>query len=388
MDVPASGLPDLIAALQAEAAGGAQVVLPPEAARLSSLLWQRELRRRALEPTQPEAELLAAMPAAAGLLASDGRVRASNAALDELAPGGRACGFTVSELTRQEELAGATQRAMKGSTVRLEVQFARRIWKANAVSLLRGEVLLLLRDVTDARQAQAVRRDFVANASHELRTPVSAIAGAAETLLSGAIHDPTQARSFAEMISRNAERLGRLASDLLDLSLIESRRWPVRLGPVEVEVTARRVLELCSEPAQRKAIELRLDIPAGTIVHADPGALEQVLVNLLDNAVKYTPGGGSVTVSASPLEGDRVEVVVTDTGPGIERHHLPRLFERFYRVDPGRSRDVGGTGLGLAIVKHLVQIQAGEVGVETGSGGTSFRVRLPRSGPSEASPST
>ena len=155
-----------------------------------------------------------------------------------------------------------------------------------------------------------------------------------------------------------------------------------------MEVTARRVLELCSEPARRKAIELHLDVPAGTTVHADPGALEQVLVNLLDNAVKYTPGGGSVTLSASPLEGDRVEVVVTDTGPGIERHHLPRLFERFYRVDPGRSRDVGGTGLGLAIVKHLVQMQSGEVGVDTGSGGTSFRVRLPRSGPSEVSVST
>jgi two-component system phosphate regulon sensor histidine kinase PhoR len=387
MEGPAAELTDLIAALQVEAAGGAKVVLPPEAARLSSLLWQRELRRRAHEPTQPEAALLAAMPAAAGLLASDGRVRASNAALDELAPGGRAAGLTVSELTRQEELAGATQRAMRGATVRLEVQFARRIWKANVVPLLRGEVLLLLRDVTDARQAQAVRRDFVANASHELRTPVSAIAGAAETLLSGAIHDPTQARSFAEMISRNAERLGRLASDLLDLSLIESRRWPVRLGPVLVEVTARRVLELCSEPARRKAIALHLDVPEGTIVHADPGALEQVLVNLLDNAVKYTPGGGSVTLSASALDGDRVEVVVTDTGPGIERHHLPRLFERFYRVDPGRSRDVGGTGLGLAIVKHLVQIQSGEVGVDTGSGGTSFRVRLPRSGPIETPPS-
>ena len=111
---------------------------------------------------------------------------------------------------------------------------------------------------------------------------------------------------------------------------------------------------------------------------ADARALEQVLVNLLDNAVKYTPEGGSATVTAAPVPGDRIEVVVSDTGPGIERHHLPRLFERFYRVDPGRSRGSGGTGLGLALVKHLVQMQAGEIGVDTGSGGTSFRVRLPR----------
>ena len=244
--------------------------------------------------------------------------------------------------------------------------------------LLRGEVLALLRDVTDARMAEATRRDFVANASHELRTPVSAIAGAAETLLSGAMDDPAQARAFVEMIARNAERLARLTNDLLDLSRIESRQWPVKLEPVSVEGTARRAVEVCSEPARRKRIELRVEVPEGTAVLADARALEQVLVNLLDNAVKYTPEGGSATVTAGPVDGGRIEVVVADTGPGIERHHLPRLFERFYRVDPGRSRGSGGTGLGLAIVKHLVQMQAGDIGVDTGSGGTSFRVRLPR----------
>ena len=260
----------------------------------------------------------------------------------------------------------------------VEIQLGHRTFIANVVPMLRGEVLALLRDVTDARMAEATRRDFVANASHELRTPVSAIAGAAETLLSGAMDDPAQARAFVEMIARNAERLARLTNDLLDLSRIESRQWPVKLEPVSVEGTARRAVEVCSETARRKRIELRVEVPEGIAVLADARALEQVLVNLLDNAVKYTPDGGQATVTAAPVAGDRIEVVVADTGPGIERHHLPRLFERFYRVDPGRSRGSGGTGLGLAIVKHLVQMQAGDIGVDTGTEGTSFRVRLPR----------
>jgi two-component system, OmpR family, phosphate regulon sensor histidine kinase PhoR len=146
---------------------------------------------------------------------------------------------------------------------------------------------------------------------------------------------------------------------------------------VSVEATARRAVEVCAEPARRKQIDLRVEIAEGTAVIADARALEQVLVNLLDNAVKYTPEGGRATVSAS-VSGESVDVEVADTGPGIERHHLPRLFERFYRVEPGRSRGSGGTGLGLAIVKHLVQMQAGEIGVDTGEGGTRFHVRLPR----------
>lgn len=367
-----------IRALETELAGGAHADLPPGVDRLASLLLQREERLRAIEKAQPERELLAAMPAAAGLIAPDGRVRASNAGLDRLSPGGRATGLTVLEITRHADLSEAARRALEGSPKQLEVQLGQRTWIANVVPMLRGEALALLRDVTDARMAEATRRDFVANASHELRTPVSAIAGAAETLLAGAMDDPAQARNFVEMIARNAERLARLTNDLLDLSRIESRQWPVKLEPVPVEVMARRAVEVCSELARRKRIELRVDVPEGTAVLGDARALEQVLVNLLDNAVKYTPEGGKATVWASSAPGDRADVVVSDTGPGIERHHLPRLFERFYRVDPGRSRDSGGTGLGLAIVKHLVQMQAGEIAVDTGPGGTSFRVRLPR----------
>jgi two-component system phosphate regulon sensor histidine kinase PhoR len=344
--------------------------------QLGMLLLQREERLRAIERAQPERELLAAMPAAAGLLATDGRVRAANAALDRITPGGSAAGLTIAEIARNGDLSEAVRRALEGSPKQLELQLGQRTFIANAVPMLRGEVLVALRDVTAARMADATRRDFVANASHELRTPVSAIAGAAETLLSGAVDDPGQARRFVEMIARNAERLARLTNDLLDLSRIESRQWPVKLEPVSVEAVARRALEVCAEPARRKRIEVSLDVPTGLAARADARALEHVLVNLLDNAVKYTPEGGRAKVSAAASEG-RVEIVVSDTGPGIERHHLPRIFERFYRVDPGRARDAGGTGLGLAIVKHLVQMQEGDVGVETGAKGTSFRVLLP-----------
>ncbi len=311
-----------IRALEGELAGGAPADLSPAVGRLASLLLQREERLRAIEKAQPERELLAAMPDAAGLVAADGRIRASNAMLDGMAPGGRAIGLTLLEITRHAELAEAARRAMEGSAKRLEIQLGQRTWIANATPLLRGEVLVLLRDVTGARMAEATRRDFVANASHELRTPVSAIAGAAETLLSGAMDEPAQARLFVEMIARNAERLARLTNDLLDLSRIESRQWPVKLEPVSVPGTARRAVEVCSEPARRKRIELRVDVPEDVAVLADARALEQVLVNLLDNAVKYTPEGGRATVTASPVAGDRIEVVVADTGPGIERHHL------------------------------------------------------------------
>ncbi len=363
--------------LEGELAGGPRADLPPAVETLGALLLEREARLRALEREQPERELLAAIPDAAGLISRDGAVRAANTQLESLAPGGRAIGLTILEITRCGELAEAARRALEGSAKRLEVHLGRRSFLAHLVPLVRGEVLALLRDVTEQRLVDATRRDFVANASHELRTPVTAISGAAETLLSGAMNDPAQARQFIDIIARNADRLAQLTRDLLDLSRIESRQWVIRLEPVSAAAVVSRAIDVCAEPARRKHVDLRSDIPGEVSVRADVRALEHVLVNLLDNAVKYTPEGGSATVTAQ-VAGDQVTLAVADTGPGIERHHLPRLFERFYRVDPGRSRDSGGTGLGLAIVKHLVQAQGGEVGVESGSGGTRFWVRLSR----------
>jgi two-component system phosphate regulon sensor histidine kinase PhoR len=304
-------------------------------------------------------------------------VRVSNAAFDTLASTGRAAGLTPLEITRSAELSEAVKRALEGTARRLDLALGKRTYLVNLAPLLRGEVLLLLRDVTEAKRAEATRRDFVANASHELRTPIAAIRAAAETLLGGGVEDPATARTFVEIVARHAERLSRLTSDLLDLSRIESRQWELESAPVDVGALAQSVVELVAAAAREKGLELRSEVSQETFVRADPRALEQVLVNLVENGVKYT-GQGRVVVSAAPApEGDRVVVSVTDTGPGIERHHLSRIFERFYRVDAGRSREQGGTGLGLAIVKHLAQAMGGDVGVESGSDGSRFWVTLP-----------
>ncbi len=361
-------------ALRAELAGGQRADLGNEVRELAELLARRERRRAPAQPDSAEQELLSAIPYAAALVSKEGWVRVSNAAFDTLAASGRTAGLTPLEITRSAELSDAVKRALEGTARRLELAIGRSAYLVHLAPLLRGEVLLLLRDVTEAKRAEATRRDFVANASHELRTPISAIRAAAETLLSGA-YDPAAARTFVEIVARHAERLAHLTDDLLDLSRLESRQWRFELGPVEVEPVARAALDLHAPAAAAKGIALEVEVPAGLLVRADARALEQVLVNLVDNAVKYT-AAGRVAIRAA-REGPSAEIAVSDTGPGIEQHHLERIFERFYRVDPGRSREQGGTGLGLSIVKHLVQGIGGEVGVESGAGGTRFWVRLP-----------
>ncbi len=364
-----------IRALRAELAGGPRADLGREVRELAELLAERELRRFAAARDPAEQELLSALPDAAALVATDGRIRVANAAFDTLAANARAVGQTPLEVTRSAELSDAVRRALEGTARRLELVLQRRTHLATLAPLLRGEVLVLLRDVTDAKRAEATRRDFVANASHELRTPISAIRVAAETLQAGALADPASARHFVDIVARHAERLAQLTHDLLDLSRIESREWRLERAPVAVRSLAEQVLELLARPAREKGLSLSLDVPGEASVRADARALEQVLVNLVDNAVKYTTEGG-VTIRAGRDGLDWV-IGVQDTGPGIERHHLPRIFERFYRVDTGRSRDQGGTGLGLAIVKHLAQGMGGDVGVESGAGGSHFWVRLP-----------
>ena len=364
-----------IRALRAELAGGPRADLGREVRELEELLAEREAHRFVATRDPAEQEILSALPDAAALVAKDGRIRVANAAFDTLAASSRATGQTPLEVTRSAELAEAVRRALEGTARRQEITLQRRAFLVHLSPLLRGEVLLLLRDVTDAKRAEATRRDFVANASHELRTPISAVRAAAETLQGGAMADPAAARTFVDIISRQAERLARLTQDLLALSRIESRQWRLAPEPVDLVGLAAQVLELLAGPACQKELTLRAEVPAGAVVRADPRALEQVLVNLVDNGVKYT-AVGSVAVGAAREGADWI-LSVRDTGPGIERHHLSRIFERFYRVDAGRSRDQGGTGLGLAIAKHLVQGMGGEIGVESGATGTQFWVRLP-----------
>lgn len=249
---------------------------------------------------------------------------------------------------------------------------------AQAAPLRTGGCVIVMRDVTRTRRLERIRQDFVANVSHELRTPVSVIRANAETLLDGAIDDPDRARVFLEAMNRNADRLSRLTADLLDLSRIEAGEHRLSLDDIAIAPVLRRVVDSLEAPARSKKLSVELDLPEDLEAHADSDALEQVALNLIDNAVKYSAPGGRVTIRARPAEA-LVRVEVSDHGPGIEPRHRTRVFERFYRADPSRSREIGGTGLGLAIVKHLVEAMHGEVGFEPGApSGSIFWFTLPR----------
>jgi two-component system phosphate regulon sensor histidine kinase PhoR len=237
------------------------------------------------------------------------------------------------------------------------------------------------------RRLEGLRREFVANVSHELRTPVAAVRAAVETLQSGAIDDPKFAKEFVAIIERHADRLRRLVEDLLELSRIEAKELQLRPEPLALGEQCEHVVELFALAAKSKKANLSVSIaPDAGQVFADRRGLEHVLTNLVDNAIKYAGEGSSVTVRASSLGDERARVSVEDTGPGIEARHLPRLFERFYRVDTGRSRQLGGTGLGLAIVKHMAEAMGAKVSVESEVGkGTRFHVDIPRAPPRRTS---
>jgi two-component system phosphate regulon sensor histidine kinase PhoR len=247
----------------------------------------------------------------------------------------------------------------------------------------RGSVAVF-QDVTELRRLEKVRTEFVANVSHELRTPITAIRGYAETLREGALSDPVHAPGMVEVIHRQAERLSALVEDLLELSRLESGELALEREAVNLLAAVRRALEPVRQRASSKDIRFEVLIPPALVAQGDERAVEQVLLNLLDNAVKYTPAGGVVRVEGG-VEEDRVAVSVKDTGAGIDEKHLPRLFERFYRVDKGRSREMGGTGLGLSIVKHLAVAMRGDVRVSSRPGeGSTFTVVLPRADLAEA----
>jgi two-component system, OmpR family, phosphate regulon sensor histidine kinase PhoR len=319
-------------------------------------------------------EMLEAVPGAAALLEVGGRMVARNVAMASML----GAASTVLEATRSSELQEVCARGLAGWPHRREVTLPALDLQVQAqvAPLTHARALLVLRDLTAERRADSVRRDFIANASHELRTPVTAIRAAAETLLEGGIQLPDQAREFVQMIARHADRLARLTGDLLDLSRLETGEWKPQSGPVQLAPLADSVLDLYRDRAAEKSIVLRADVPERLRANADRRALEQILVNLLDNAVKFTPAAGRVTLLGDGL-GPMVMLSVVDTGPGIEPQHQARIFERFYRADAGRSRELGGTGLGLAIVKHLSQAMGGEAGLESSRNGSRFWVRLP-----------
>ncbi|QQZ59095.1 HAMP domain-containing protein [Paenibacillus sonchi] len=243
-------------------------------------------------------------------------------------------------------------------------------------------MLFLLQEVTEIRRLEKMRSEFVANVSHELKTPVAAVKGFAETLLGGGVKDEKTARSFLQIIYDENERLNRLIGDILELSKIESKRAQLECSPVHLIEFFDSLLETLSKVAEKKNISLNAAVPEELFMEGDEDKLRQIFINLISNAINYTQDGGSVNVIVvNGQKADGTETVVftvRDTGMGIPRKDLPRIFERFYRVDKARSRSSGGTGLGLSIVKHLVELHHGSISVESDLGiGSSFILELP-----------
>jgi two-component system phosphate regulon sensor histidine kinase PhoR len=273
-----------------------------------------------------------------------------------------------------------------GEMLAVDVQIAmpnQRSWKVSCTPILskKGKVqavAAVFHDITELERVDRMRKDFVINVSHELRTPLAAIQGYAETLLDGAIDDPSINRRFVKIVWQNAERLAQLTADLMTLSQVEVNTREFHFSPHPVGEILQEAGDSISMILEKKSIYLEVDAAdPSLVVECDSGAIHQVLTNLLDNAAKYTPEKGTIVLRADP-SGEGVEFTVRDTGAGIAAEHIPRLFERFYRVDKARSRALGGTGLGLAIVKHLVLAHRGTIEVSSVLGeGTTFTFRLP-----------
>ncbi len=330
-----------------------------------------------------------------GVLAVDTneRVIAVNAAAARLLDTDPASaeGKTIQEVVRNPDLQHVVAQTLGGhrpveADIVLRVGAEERNLQANG-TLLHGDddgddvgAVVVLNDVTRLKRLEAVRRDFVANVSHELKTPITSIKGFAETLEDGALDDPAAAHRFVRIISGQADRLNAIIEDLLALSTLEQSGDNPLLQLEEADLcdVVAVALEVCGPKAEAKSIELREDCPGRLLTRVSPPLLEQAVVNLIDNAVKYSAQGSTIVVTLEEV-GDEVVVSVTDEGQGIAREHLPRLFERFYRVDKARSRGLGGTGLGLAIVKHVAQVHGGRVSVQSVVGrGSTFRIHLPQ----------
>jgi two-component system phosphate regulon sensor histidine kinase PhoR len=241
-----------------------------------------------------------------------------------------------------------------------------------------GSVLVFY-DITDLRRLEKIRQDFVANVSHELRTPISSIKGYAETLLDGAIDDKENAKDFIEIIHSDSERLASLINDILDLSKIESGELKLGIQPISLTPIIKKVVKLLTKQAKAKGVKIELDV-SNTVckVMADKERIAQVVLNLLDNAIKYNKLNGKVTISYKE-DKKLLKVNITDTGLGIPAKDLDRIFERFYRADRARSREIGSTGLGLSIVKHIIEAHGGAVSVESiPDDGSVFSFTLPK----------
>jgi len=315
-----------------------------------------------------------------GVLAVDPRMQVvrTNAAARALLELHDPTPFPVERLPGARELRAALAEALQGTIAEpREMPMGDRVLVITGRPLPRGGAVLAVSDLTRTRRLEAVRRDFVANVSHELRTPLTVIGGFAETLAEGSVSSEDRTR-FARLIAANTQRMQRVVDELLDLSRIESGGWVPRPATVDVGEVATDVLGANAAAAQRQGVALDARISANAReVYADRTALRQILGNLVENAIRHT-GEGSIVIVASRDTDGWTTVGVRDTGSGIAPQHLPRIFERFYRVDTARSRESGGTGLGLSIVKHLVEAHGGRVHAESTPGsGTLITASFP-----------
>jgi len=303
-------------------------------------------------------------------------------------------GSALLEVVRQTELIEAVRRVLAGEP-RVEAEIAtgtlrQHYFAATVASVRAGETsgaVIVLHDITELRKLERIRRDFVANVSHEFRTPLTAIQGFSETLLGGAMNDPQNRERFLGIILEHARRLARLTEDLLRLSQMDADRLELELRSVNVKQLIESCYETASHRAAEKELEVSLDLPTHLPdVSGDARRLQEVLQNLLDNAIQYTLPGGKIVLSAD-TKNEEVILTVSDTGIGIPQADQPRIFERFYRVDVARSREAGGTGLGLAIAKHLIEGHGGRIWVESEVGiGSKFHVSVPLFDPERAAP--
>ncbi|MDA8064358.1 MAG: ATP-binding protein [Thermaerobacter sp.] len=346
-------------------------------------------RVRGLEEDKRRLEaVLASMTHAVVLFSRRKRVLLLNPAAEAIfcTPAGEAVGRHHLEVVRDLALDEALDRVLAGEagiTLELHPMLPGEQLLEGQLVPIRGEegptsALLVARDIRAERRLEQMRRDFVANVSHELQTPLTSLQGFAETLLDERGIKPADRRRFLEIIRAEAGRLARLIDDLLDLSRIESGSLELKRRRVDLARVVRQAADSRGRAVAEAGLTMELDLAPDLFAFADPDRVVQVLTNLLTNAVKYTPSGGSVRITTAGGARE-VRVQVADTGVGIPEADLPRIFERFYRVDKGRSRVSGGTGLGLAIAKHLVEVQGGRIEVQSEVGrGSTFSFTLPR----------
>jgi two-component system phosphate regulon sensor histidine kinase PhoR len=353
------------------------------------------LKRRISELEGEQVKVSAILKSMAeGVIAVDGakRILLVNPAAESIfdIQGSRFLNRGLIEMARNQSLERMMDEAIEKQTVvsgEIEIHHpSNKILMANAVGVPKDEGtvsgILVLYDITEIRKLERLRQEFVANVSHELKTPLTSIKGFIETLLAGALKDHERAEAFLKMMEEDTERLNRLIGDLLELSKLESKEAALKIRPVDLTGELKKLIATFEPRFRENKISVVDQISGNSIpkVLADPDRLKQVLINLIDNAIKFNRPNGQIIFSAQPQNG-KITVSIEDTGLGIPKESVPRVFERFFCVDKARARGLGGTGLGLSIVKHIIEVHGGDVWCESQVGkGSKFSFTLPYSG--------